>query len=126
MADPYTKYYLEQAGHGLPVFSGARTQRGHGLGNIFGGLAKMVLPLVKSALPTIKRQAAKTGMRIASDVLRGKSPKNAVKDRALEAGNEMLQRVIDRPINTKAKRKRVSSSRRKPPNKRLKKRDIFD
>ena len=30
----YEDYYLNQCGHGMPVFYGARMQRGHGIGSI--------------------------------------------------------------------------------------------
>ena len=31
----YEDYYLNQSGSGIPVFMGARYQKGSGLGNIF-------------------------------------------------------------------------------------------
>ena len=114
MTDPYTPYYLNQAGNGLPVFTGARTQRGHGLGSIFGGLAKMVLPLAKRVLPVVKRHAVKTGMRIARDVMKGNSLKKAARKRVLEAGADMLDDVVKRPRRSikQARRGRRVISRR--------------
>ena len=34
----YEDYYVRQVDEGLPVFVGARVQRSHGLGSLFGGL----------------------------------------------------------------------------------------
>ena len=33
----YEDYYTGQVGDNIPVFCGARYQRGHGLGNVIGG-----------------------------------------------------------------------------------------
>jgi len=48
-------------GDGMPVFVGARRQRGHGIGNIFGGLLRNVLvPIASSAI--------KSGIDVAGDM----------------------------------------------------------
>ena len=45
----YCDYYSRQSGGEMPVFSGARIQRGHGLGSILGGFfRRLVLPFVKN------------------------------------------------------------------------------
>jgi hypothetical protein len=62
-------YYLRQAGHGYPVYTGGRFQRGNGLGSIFGGLFKAAMPLLKSGAKTLDREALKTGLSIAGDVV---------------------------------------------------------
>ena len=50
----------------MPVFVGARRQRGHGLGNIFGGLLTNVLvPIATTAI--------KSGIDVAGDMARGKT-----------------------------------------------------
>ena len=64
--DMYEDYYANQRGDGMPVFVGARRQRGHGLGNIFGGLLRNVLvPIATSAI--------KSGIDVAGDMARGKT-----------------------------------------------------
>lgn len=74
--DGFKDYYLNQIGHGMPVFAGATMQRGHGLGNMLRGLIKAGIPLIhyaaKSALkrakPIIKevgKRALKRGAEIA-------------------------------------------------------------
>ena len=38
----YEDYYTGQVGGNIPLFHGARYQRGHGLGNVIGGLFRRV------------------------------------------------------------------------------------
>jgi hypothetical protein len=57
----------------LPSTAGRRYQRGHGLGNIFGGLFKAAMPLLKKGAKTLEREALKTGLNIAGDVVQGQS-----------------------------------------------------
>ena len=87
------KRYCCDASRQMFVFRGARYQRGHGLGNVIGGLfRRVVLPFLqrstKDALPFLKknkkmliRYVLKTGMDVADDVLEGKSLKSSVKKR---------------------------------------------
>ena len=125
MTDPYTPYYVNQAGHGMPVFTGGRMQRGHGLGSIFGGLARLAMPLIKKTLPVLKRQAFKTGSRVLGDVLKGRSLKTAAKQRLLQTGSELLDTVTTRPIKRRAPVRNPRTTRGRIPRKRVR-RDIFD
>jgi hypothetical protein len=79
----FEDYYLNQCGHGsgMPVFQGVRMQRGHGIGNIFAGLFRSVMPLLKRIAPVIGRRALLTGASIAGDVMSGQSIKEAAKAR---------------------------------------------
>ena len=57
----YEDYYTGQVGGNMPVFPGARYQRGHGLGNVIGGLfRRVVLPFLrtsaKNVLPFLKKE----------------------------------------------------------------------
>jgi hypothetical protein len=54
-------------------------QRGHGLGSIFGGLFKAAMPLLKKGAKTLEREALKTGLDIARDVVQGRNSKQAAK-----------------------------------------------
>ena len=46
----YDNYYqLSQSGGNMPMFSGARTQRGYGIGSILGGLFCSDIPLTTSS-----------------------------------------------------------------------------
>lgn len=102
----YENYYLNQAGGGnLSFFAGPRYQKGSGLGQIFSGLIRGALPLLKSGGKALARSALKTGTQIASDILEGDRVSEAVKRRTGEAVGEFVKR-----LNTTPKRK-VSDSR---------------
>jgi hypothetical protein len=81
-----------QAGKGYPVFAGRRYQRGHGLGSIFGGLFKAALPLLKKGAKTLGREALKTGLNIAGDVVQGRNIKQA---RLKSTGQNLFQKAMD-------------------------------
>jgi len=87
----YEDYYTGHLGGNIPVFRGARYQRGHGLGNVIGGLfrrvvlpflwtsAKGIVPFLKKNKKMLIRNALRTGMEVANDVLEGESLKSSVK-----------------------------------------------
>jgi hypothetical protein len=112
-AKAYHDYYLHQAGRGYTVYVGTRYQRGHELGIIFGGLFKAAVPLLKKGAKTLGREALKTGLNIAEDVVAGKNLKQATKSRLKSTGQNLLQKAIigvgspgERSIKRAAKRKR--------------------
>ena len=121
----YDDYYLKQVGSGLPVFVGGKVQRGHGLGNIFSGLARAAMPLLKSGVKALGKQGMKTGLQIAGDVFRGQQPKRAVRRRGKQAGKQLLHKALreiiplppgrpqkqQRGIKRRAQRRSVSSTR---------------
>ena len=70
-------------------FSGIPYQRGYGLGSFFKGIFRSILPVAKSALKTVGKQALHTGAEIVSDVAAGQSFKQSAKKRA-KAGTARL------------------------------------
>jgi len=95
------------------VYVGTRFQRGHGLESIFGGLFKAAVPLLKKGAKTLGREALKTGLNIAEDVVAGKNLKQAAKSRLKSTGQSLLQKAIigvglpgERSIKRAAKRKK--------------------
>ena len=86
MVDPTALFYSQPSytGAGFPVFSGSRRQRG---GNIFGSLAKMVLPALKTAGKTFLRRAGREAIGFAGD-LAG----SALSGRGLSGVKQTLQR----------------------------------
>jgi hypothetical protein len=84
----FEQYYVNQCGGGLPVFVGARMQRGHGIGSIFSGLFRSIFPIIKRVAPVIGKKALQTGVNIISDVAAGQSFKEAAKTRVTDAINE--------------------------------------
>jgi len=80
----YEDYYMTQSGSGLPIFKGARGQRGHGLGSILSGFFRSPVPFLKRGLKFLGKQALRTGAEIATDVADGKDPAESAKHRVGE------------------------------------------
>ena len=85
-------YYCSQSGNGLPVYQGySGRQKGYGLGGLFRGLMKSVVPLFKSGAKALGKRALSTGLNVAQDVLGGQSFGESAKKRMKETGRNMLQ-----------------------------------
>jgi hypothetical protein len=79
----YEEYYQQQ-GRGVPVFQGSRGQRGHGIGSVLGGLFRQAMPMIKTGLASLGKQALRTGMQIASDWAGGRDIGEAAQSRFKE------------------------------------------
>ena len=142
----YETYYTQQqSGSGIPIFSGSRNQKGHGLGSLLGGLFRKALPMIKKGLATFGKHALKTGLEIANDVVAGDTLKNSAKRRVPEGikrfatrenfinqsgtGSGPLRKrrrkTIRNKSTTKLHRKKKTKKRRNNNNKRKKYKDIF-
>ena len=65
--DMYEDYYTNESGHGMPVFAGAKHERGHGLGSILSGLfRRIMMPFFRANGRTIASKAIKTGLEVAT------------------------------------------------------------
>ena len=118
--DLYEKYYINQSGTGLTVFSGSRGQRGHGIGSMLSGFFKNSLPFIKRGLVAFGKQAARTGLDIAHDVLdenksftealetRGKA---GIKSLASDAVDHLRSQLGSGIRSRKRKRGRVASTK---------------
>lgn len=123
----YENYYAGQVGGSLPVFYGARMQRGHGLGSIFGGLFRSVLPLIKRFAPALGRKALQTGVHIARDVaLEGQPFKQATKTRVLDAVQEGINKLGGGEQSGSGKKRRATKKNTKSIKRRRRNRDVFD
>jgi hypothetical protein len=91
----YVNYYVSQSGNGIPIYYGARMQRGHGLGQIFGGLFRQAMPMLKRGLSYLGRQAVKTGAQVIGDVIDGQSFGAAAKSRVLDSIKETLPVIVE-------------------------------
>ena len=124
LAERYTKtiYYTRQSGGEVPVFYGARTQRGHDLASILGGLFRRAMPFLSSGAKILGQQA----MNVASDMIDGKSFQDLAKSR-LKEGIKTF--VASNPIipqsGSEVRRKRHRQPSRKQ-SKKPKKRRIAD
>ena len=81
-----------QKGGSLAGFSGVRYQRGAGLGSLFRGLFRTILPVVKSVGKTVGRQALATGAQVASDVLDGRNVGQSIKQRGRQGAAVLLKK----------------------------------
>ncbi len=132
-ARQYENYYVNQCGHGMPVFYGARGQRGHGIGAVLGGLWRTVFPILKRIAPIIGRKVLKTGAQIARDVSDGRSFEESAKTHVLNAVEEGINKIIPAPAPQSGSgiRRRAATKRKrqigsgKPKKKRRKRSDIF-
>ena len=119
----YEDYDVRQVGGGLPVFVGARVQRGHGLGSLFGGLIRSAMPLIKRGALALGKGALKTGLGVAGDVLSGQSIKSSAKRRLKETGKDMVSRssahaqpgirLVRRSIKRRPTRRLVSVAKKR-------------
>lgn len=80
----YEEYYMNQSGNGVPVFQGSRGQRGHGLGSMLSGLFRSAMPMIKRGLAFFGKQALKTGLEVANDVVEGDTFDNSARRRIPE------------------------------------------
>ena len=91
-SDYYKNYYLKQAqqeGGSLPAFRGATVQQGYGLGSILKGLYRWAVPHLSSGMKAVGREALKSGLNVAQDVLEGQDLKDSTLKRVNEAGKKL-------------------------------------
>lgn len=132
----FKSYYLNQAGNGLPYFTGSPYQKGYGLGGIFRNIFKWIMPLVREhALPiakTVGKEILRGATNVAQDTLNGETMSRSTKKRMKETFRNISENIhegeglILKPglsINM-SKRKSVSLKRKKKSKNR--KLDIFD
>ena len=108
-SNQYESYYVHQTGHGLPIFRGTVAQQGHGIGNILGSLFRSAVPLLKQGAKTLGKEALRTGVEIAGDVLDGRNIKEAARMRTKAAGRRVAHNAVTRVVrssNNNKKRKR--------------------
>ena len=116
----YEEYYLNQTGRGMAAFTGARYQRGHGLGNMLCSLTKFALPFLKKGAKAVGKQAMKTGMNIAQEVMLGQNIKKAAKRHLSQGLTELVTqngrgRPRRGPPGERVKRRKIATSSRKKP-----------
>lgn len=92
--DMYESYYLKQSGSGVPVFVGSRGQRGHGIGSVLGGLFRSAVPMLKRGLANFGRQALRTGLDIANDVVEGGNFRESAKRHAVSGLKDFARNTI--------------------------------
>lgn len=125
--DGFEKYYLDQVGHGLPVFAGSRMQRGHGLGNALMGMFRSAaMPLIKSGLRHVMKQgqevakvALKQGITKAKPILRDVG-KQALKRGVAAVASEMSNPKRHKALRVGAQILHTAVAPQQPPRKKKK------
>jgi hypothetical protein len=98
-------YARHQTGKG---FDGLPYQRGGGLGNIFRGIFRFLLPIAKKAGKAVGKQALRTGSQIASDVVAGEDLKKAVNRRSKTGASALLKKAAKK-VGQKGGRRKKST-----------------
>ena len=108
----WVQYFLAQSKQTGAGFIGTPYQRGAGLGSLFRGIFRSLMPIVKSAGKAIGKQALSAGAEIASDVVAGKPIKAAVKRRSKASVSALLSKAAAEIEGPKRKRKPVKKRRK--------------
>jgi len=120
--NPFTTYYINQAGSGIAGYSGVRYQKGHGFfGRLLSGA---IMPILKY----LGRKALSTGVNIGTDLLQGDNFKSTMKKRLKKAGLDIAEDALEKVRNSKqsgsGRRKRRKSRKRGSYKKTSKKRKL--
>jgi hypothetical protein len=124
MMDPLVQSYKRQAEHGRKDIGSIYTtpyyvQRGHGLGNIVGGLFRFLRPLLWSGAKSVGKEAAKAlgraALRTGTDIIRdvAANPPEQTTDIISLHVNATTQNMIDklRGSGMSRKRKRATTGK---------------
>ena len=68
----YEDYYTRQSAGEMPVYVGARFQRGQGLGSILSGLFRRILPFFRNNAKQFANNLLQTGAEVVGDAFDGK------------------------------------------------------
>ena len=105
-----------QRGGDVPFYRGPVLQRGYGLGSIFKGVARSVMPSLKE----IGKSALTTGLEVLQDVAEGENVKTAAKKRLKENSLAFLDDTVSRMACRKSIKgstnKQIAISSSKPKN----------
>ena len=113
----------------MAVYTGARFQKGHGLGSVFGSVLRAALPTLKTAGKKVLKTGLETGVGIATDALKGKNIKTAARQRVTQAATKALLASIKATPNRRPPQKRKRPAKRRPAKQTKRRRtakDIFD
>ena len=91
----------------IPVYSGALSQRGYGIGGLLKGAFSSLFPIVKS---TAVRGVKRAAMGLIKDRLTGVPLKQSLKTRAIDTGKNVLGDVMKEVINDGPKRKKARTT----------------
>ncbi len=90
------------------VFTGTPYQRGAGIGNVFRGLVRFLLPVAKTVGKSLGKQALRTGAQIASDLAGGATLEQTVKSR----GSQALKTMGKKAVGKKRKKRKTTKGQK--------------
>jgi hypothetical protein len=112
--------YDQKGAGGMPVYYWARYQRGMGIGSMFKSFARWILPVAKThVVPVLKdaakfvgSEAIKTAGNIATDAIDGKDLNESVKERSKESIGSISEKTQS-IIQKRWKRRKYKSNTEK-------------
>ena len=108
----WADFYMAQAlQHGGGAFVGIPYQRGAGLGALFKGIFRSVMPVVKKVGKTVGKAALTTGAQIASDALAGENMGVAAEKRGRAAAKRLIDQAINQMEPQPKRRRRVQKGK---------------
>lgn len=100
----WSQFFDSRQSGGADFFQGDMYQRGNGVfSGLLRGLVRTVLPAAKKIGKTTLKQAAKTGLSVASDVLSGRDAGESFEEHGRNAGQALLSKA-NRAMGGKTKR----------------------
>ncbi len=106
-------------------FVGYRFQRGGlAFGSLISGVFKKLLPVLKSAGKSLGKEALKTGMNVASDILQGNNVADSFETRGKQAAAHLLKKG-NRALTGRKRRRQQKGSGLGRRFKKPKLRDLF-
>lgn len=97
---------INHTGGSIPVFRGARMQRGYGLGGMLKGLFKSAVPILKQSGRLIGKRALQSGINIAQNVMKG--------NRLGDASTAELKRITKQiKPSSRSRKKKLSTTHKK-------------
>ena len=98
-------------GSGMTYFHGTQNQRGSGFGSLFSGLLRAVMPVAKTALKAVGREALRTGVSVASDALAGQNVAQSLEHHGRQAAGKLVRKA-GRHLTTTRRQKMMTTRKR--------------
>ena len=103
-------------GAGLPIYSGARRQRG---GNVLGAIKSFFMPILSKLARQGVKSAASVAKNVAFDAFLGKNLKQSVKNRSINEAKNLGREAVNATYRgITGRRKRVATNKAKQRTKR--------
>lgn len=104
---------LEPFQRGRGYYVGIRRQRGSGVGEIFKGLWRLLLPALKSTGKIVKNEGLATGARILNNLSEGANLKDTLKNETITGVKNLVDKVQQKGSGKKRKAIKIGSIVRK-------------